>query len=109
MEHVGDAYIPVVLKGHQRDAGFAKGMSPLCRQHEQKMEEAVCAWGAAKEAVEKRWAEARDAASGAWLSALQQGQACAAEQLLSAQRRWNQVRGLCDIASAHAMLTCTAL
>ena len=84
-------------------------MSPLCRQHEQKMEEAVCAWGAAKEAAEKRWAEARDAASGAWLSALQQGQACAAEQLLSAQRRWNQVRGLCDIASAHAMLTCTAL
>ena len=58
------------------------------------MEAAVSAGGAAKEAAEKRWAVVRDAASGAWLSALQQGQACAAEQLLSAQCRWNQVGAL---------------
>ena len=109
MRYVSDAWLPVVLKGHQRDAGFAEGMSLLCRQHEQKMEEAVSAWSAAKEAAEKRWAEARDAASGAWLSALQQRHACAAEQLLSAQRRWNQVQGLCNTASAHTMLICAVL
>ena len=61
------------------------------RHHEQKMEEAVAAWGVAKGSAEKRFTGARDAAAGAWLAALQQAQASAAEQLLSAQQRWTEV------------------
>ena len=62
-----------------------------CRYDEQKMEEAVAAWGVAKGAAEKRFADGRDAAAGAWLAALQQAQASAAEQLRSAQQRWQEV------------------
>ncbi len=62
-----------------------------CRHHEQKMEEAVAAWGVAKGSAEKRFADARDAAAGVWLAALQQAQASAVEQLLSAQQRWQEV------------------
>ena len=61
-------------------------------QHEHKMEEAVAAWGVAKGAAEKRFVDGRDVAAGAWLAALQQAQTGAAEQLLSAQQRWSEVR-----------------
>ena len=63
----------------------------LCRHHEQKMEEAVAAWGVAKGAAEKRFSGARDAAAAAWLAALQQAQASAGKQLLTAQQRWAEV------------------
>ena len=59
--------------------------------HEHKMEEAVAAWGVAKGAAEKRFVDSRDVAAGAWLAALQQAQAGAAGQLLSAQQRWREV------------------
>lgn len=66
----------------------------LCRQHEQQMQEAEAAWGAAKEAAERRFAAARDAAAGAWMTALQQAQTCAAGQLACAQQRWKEVCAL---------------
>ena len=55
------------------------------------MEEAVAEWSVAKGAAEKRFADARDAAAGAWLSALQQAQASAGEQLICAKQRWDEV------------------
>jgi hypothetical protein len=55
------------------------------------MQEAEAAWIAAKEAAERRFSDARDAAVGAWMTALQQVQMCAAGQLACAQQRWKEV------------------
>ena len=67
------------------------GIILLCRQHEQKRQEAEAAWCAAKEAAERRFSDGRDAAAGAWMAALQQAQTCAAGQLACAQQRWKEV------------------
>jgi len=71
----------------------------LCRHHEQRMEEAVAGWGMAKGAAERRFAVARDAAAGAWLSALQRAQASAGEQLICAKQRWDEVLSDPDVCN----------
>ena len=80
----------------------------MCRHHEQKMEEAVAAWGVAKGAAEKRFVDGRDAAAGAWLAALQQAQASAAGQLLSAQQRWSEVIPPTQTVTASCRITLLA-
>ncbi len=61
----------------------------------------MAAWGVAKGSAEKRFTGARDDAAGAWLAALQQAQASAAEQLRSAQQRWNEVQHI--LANLNAL------
>lgn len=69
------------------------------------MEEAAAAWRCAKESAEGRWADARDAAAAAWLCALQQAQAGASAQVLTAQQRWSQVGALhVDLPMMQAQL-----